>query len=79
MTRPPERVVHAVSPAGTELVRYDRAGQWYVEEPTGESFHVQLDGAIAFVVALGTIWYPERPGGGRLRREVWKHAEADGD
>jgi len=26
-----ERVVHAVMPDGCEIVRYDRAGKWYIE------------------------------------------------
>lgn len=46
-----DRKVHGVSPDGAEIVRYDRAGKWYLEHPiSGERRKVTVAEAAALAV-----------------------------
>lgn len=52
-----DRTVHAEHPEGEQIVRYERAGKWYIElvEPSthaGSRQFVHLDGAVARAVFL---------------------------
>lgn len=56
-----DRTVHAISPAGAEIVRYDRAGKWFMEgsahrQPMSLADAVDtalLPGATVFLGRLG--------------------------
>lgn len=81
-TRPSDRTVHAQTPNGAEVVRYDRAGKWYFEHPpvTGtKRTALTLAQAVSLAVegyeAGGTV-FPGRPGGSRFDEQYLKAAEA---
>lgn len=72
-----ERVEHARSVDGRELVRYDKVGKWYVEWP-GHMYpmeHVKIgraaDIAVEWLKNGGTI-YPKQYGGTRFVSELRK-------
>jgi hypothetical protein len=73
-----ERVVHATSPNGAELVRYDKAGKWYVESPLGSLIparHVSIREAALVAVTweeLGGTVPVQQYGGSRLHTEIRK-------
>lgn len=77
-TDPLERVVHAVSATGTELVRYDTAGKWYIEWPSGSMIpceHVTIAEAARTALrweAKGGTVLPKSYGGTRLHSEIRK-------
>lgn len=78
-----DRVAHAVSPRGAELVRYEAAGKWFVEHPYGTMIpaeHVKLRSAarraLQWEAEGGTI-FEGRPGGSRLRSEISKLRASD--
>lgn len=55
MTSNWDRVVHGHDSEGAEIVRYDRAGKWYIEPKDGKRRQVSLDEAARAAVA-GTTW-----------------------
>lgn len=65
-TKTEDRRVHA-SDAAYEVVRYDRAGKWYLEAKDGSSRgHISLSEAIRFAMDLqssGGMIHFRRPGG----------------
>ena len=62
-----DRRVHARLPDGTEVVRYDRAGKWYLEHPElPNRRHVTLQEAVEAVGELGTVVYLKTIGGNRF-------------
>jgi hypothetical protein len=72
------RTVHATSPEGDELVRYDRQGKWYIEPALGK-FREPV--TISRAVATAIHWHRtngsihlDRRGGARfdalVRRQV---------
>ena len=70
-----DRTVHAWTRDGAQLVRYERAGKWYVEyDPKSMKprRHVSLRAAAAFVVEAEAIGgtYVRRVGGSALATAV---------
>lgn len=67
-----DRRVHAWTPDGAEVVRYERAGKWYLEHPpaTGkERTSLTLAGAVQHALAAhrgGGRVFLRRPGGGQF-------------
>lgn len=73
----PDRKVHATG-ATWEVVRYDRAGKWYLEplpdSPHDKRKHVTIDRAARYAAAsqllgIGTVNFG-RPGGSAFDRRV---------
>ncbi len=68
MLKPTDRTVHATLPTqDAEVVRYDRAGKWYVEPRDPElrrrkRRRIALNEAVRLTVADGT-WHEGRTGG----------------
>lgn len=68
-----DRRVHARGKDGLEVVRYDRAGKWYLENPRPGSLiprrHVKISEAAKMARLLqkdgGTVFF-KIPGGGRF-------------
>lgn len=57
-----DRCVHAVLPDGREVVRYDRAGKWYIEGAKNCQ-RVNLRTAVRTATAAGTTVHLGLPGG----------------
>lgn len=62
-----DRTVHAIHPDGAAIVRYDRAGKWFLEELFGRRHRLQIPTAVDAAVRWvrhegGTIRYG-LPGG----------------
>ncbi len=72
-----DRQVHATMLDGGELVRYNRAGKWYVEYPTLPLPRkaVSLMGAVSVAVDLGATVHPNRPGGTAFRAALRRARE----
>lgn len=64
-----DRTIHGISQSGGEIVRYDRAGKWYVEYPT-HRLPVTVEDAALFATADRAQWLPGRPGGRRFDASV---------
>ncbi len=69
-----DRTVHAVLEDGRQVVRYDRAGKWYIEPlgypDTAKRRPVSLQEAVAVAAQTrGTVYYG-RPGGGLFDKRV---------
>lgn len=78
----PDRTVHAQAPDGSQIVRYDRAGKWYLEHPPATATkRTALTLARAVTVAVeahekgGTV-FPRLPGGGRFDEKYLEASEA---
>lgn len=74
-----DRTVHAHYP-GMDIVRYNRAGKWYLEptDPLAKRQHVTLRDAVnqavwASMFGGGQVFFG-RPGGGAFDREVARRA-----
>lgn len=74
-----DRTVHARSKDGREVVRYDRAGKWWIESPDGSRIRLNLTAAIseAYMMAHddgGVVVRWGQPGGqqfdARLRKAL---------
>lgn len=65
------RQIHAVMADGSEIVRYDRAGKWYLERRDGHK-HITLREAAEFAIEPGARINDARPGGQSFRAEVRK-------
>lgn len=61
-----DRAVHATSKDGDEIVRYDKAGKWWLERADGTRASLKIgeavEQAISFARAGGKI-HTRRPGG----------------
>lgn len=84
MADPFERVVHASieNAAGRgEIVRYDRAGKWYVEYSDGSRRKLTLDDAVALADAwwrTGGTPHFDRYGGTAFNRRLRAANQQDG-
>lgn len=61
-----DRTVHAKTVRGTEVVRYDRAGKWFVEGVDGWRHRVSLADAVRLATQPDAEVFLGRPGGGRF-------------
>lgn len=67
-----DRTVHAEN-EHCEIVRYDRAGKWYIEprDPGKQRRHVGIRSAASEAVKAPDMWiHYGRPGGGAFDRHV---------
>lgn len=71
-----DRTVHVTLRDGREVVRYDRAGQWYIEHPGGRRFRLLLADAVSWALDTGAQWHEGRPGGLLFDRAVRRAQEA---
>lgn len=62
-----QRTVHGLTHDGSEIVRYDRAGRWFIEQG-GSRKRVSLPEAVT--AALGGVAYPNVIGGWRFDRAL---------
>jgi len=70
-----DRTVHAEQPGRFQIVRYDRAGKWWIEyvAASGTVYRaVSLDEAVAYAVEFhdGLIHHKGRPGGSAFDRRL---------
>lgn len=65
-----DRRVHAVLPDGSEIVRYERAGKWWVEKSVRRP--VSLTEAVTLAVERDAVVYSGKPGGGTFDARVRK-------
>jgi len=78
MTGHDDRTVHAVRRHdGAEIVRYDRAGKWYLERVDGSRSPLTLRGAVR--EAVGGRVHFGRPGGRIFDAAVVRAREADAE
>jgi hypothetical protein len=61
---PFDRVVHATTVDGTEIVRYDKAGKWYAEPSEGKRRSISLSEAVDLAVSPGSTGTERRHTGG---------------
>lgn len=65
-----DRRIHGISTDGGEIVRYERAGKWYIEYPTGMRPRRALTvRSAASLAALGRAFLG-KPGGMRFDAKV---------
>jgi hypothetical protein len=77
-----DRTIHAEVPGIVEVVRYDRAGKWYIEPltPGLPRQHVTVTEAAEYAtfpeISSGRKWvyYPGLPGGKQFDRKVKQRA-----
>lgn len=60
-----DRRVHATLPDGREVVRYDRAGKWYVEGP-GKRKLITFGEAVDLALTVDSVIHAGRVGGSRF-------------
>lgn len=66
-----DRIVHALTRSGAEIVRYDRAGKWYIEHPRGTMLPArQVSVSEAARIAAPGIVNFNLPGGLVFERKV---------
>jgi hypothetical protein len=72
-----DRQIHAITAAGGEIVRYDRAGKWYIEYPILglPRQAVSLMGAVAEATRPGATVLDRRSGGTAFRAAVRRRRE----
>lgn len=73
MTGDADRTVHGFTDDGRQVVRYDRAGKWYIEYPEGagkKRRHVTITEAVRAAIS-GRVVYG-RPGGLAFEARVRK-------
>jgi hypothetical protein len=67
----PDRTVHATTLHGKQIVRYDRAGKWYLEDPPGRwRVRISLATAVCEAAQFGSYVYLGKPGGKRFDAAV---------
>lgn len=75
-----DRTVHAVCEDGREIVRYERAGKWYIEPKEGPRRPVTCAEAASVAAEAwrgdGAVWLG-RPGGGAFDRIVRAQSAVD--
>jgi len=68
-----DRTVHATRANGSEVVRYDRAGKWFLEwAVTARRKPLTVAEAAELAAAGDAAWYPNRPGGQAFDARVRK-------
>jgi hypothetical protein len=70
-----DRTVHAVLADGGEVVRYDRAGKWFLEYPYTRMIaarRLSLKQAVQHATSPDATVHLGRRGGTRFRAEVWR-------
>ena len=67
-----DRRVHGRAADGTEVVRYDRAGKWWIEDADGSRRPLSLAGAVDVMRQPQSIWYPGVLGGRAFDARVIK-------
>jgi hypothetical protein len=70
-----DRTVHAVTREGAEVVRYDRAGKWYIEWPAGTRIprkHIGINEAVNTAVTHCHKVNLDLPGGSVFDAKVRK-------
>lgn len=75
-----DRTVHATTHDGGEIVRYDRAGKWYVEYYTNR-YRVPIEQAVGAALAYDNAGTRVRfglPGGGAFDRLCRREIERRG-
>jgi hypothetical protein len=65
-----DRHVHIRLRDGREVVRYDRAGKWYIEHPDGRRFWLKFAEAVSWANDPGAEVFTGLPGGSRFDRAV---------
>lgn len=66
-----DRIVHALTATGAEIVRYERAGKWYVEPKDGSKRTPVTIARAAELAVAGTV-FPSRAGGQAFNAKVAK-------
>jgi hypothetical protein len=66
---PADRTVHARTAVGDEIVRYDRAGKWFIEY-AGSRRQITLAEAVGIATWPGATVFTGLPGGGAFDRKV---------
>jgi hypothetical protein len=73
---PLERIVHAKTADGTEIVRYDKAGKWYAEPSEGKRRSISLSEAVDLALSSGSSGADDRHyGGTRFQSEIRKRSK----
>jgi hypothetical protein len=67
-----DRRIHARTPDGWSIVRYDRAGKWYAEHDEKKRRSLTLDEAVQEASKLGTYLYLGVPGGNAFDAKMKK-------
>ena len=67
-----DRRVHASSDRGVEVVRYERAGKWYLEMPGVPRRRIKLDEAVQQATLPWVTWREGVPGGSTFDARVKK-------
>jgi hypothetical protein len=70
-----DRRVHAATPEGWEIVRYDRAGKWYAETLTWRE-RITFDMAVYHATRAGAKPHLGLPGGTRFDAAVQRKIRA---
>lgn len=65
-----ERIVHGTTADGHEIVRYDRAGKWYVEKADGTRTQISVKRAAELATRPGAQVFEGRYGGRLFRVAV---------
>lgn len=66
-----DRVVHGLTETSAEIVRYERAGKWYIE-PTDGSRRTAVTITRAAELAIAGTVFPNRAGGQAFNAKVAK-------
>lgn len=69
MTPKNDRTVHGITPDGCEIVRYDRAGKWYLEDGAGKRVRALRIADAAALAAQGRA-HLDKPGGQSFDKKV---------
>ena len=75
LTADHDRTVHAVWLNGSELVRYERAGKWYIENAHYTRDLLTSPEAVSAMLGADTV-YLDRQGGQIVSRRYRQRAEA---
>jgi hypothetical protein len=70
-----DRTIHAIDRHGKQIVRYDRAGKWYLEDQHGRwRVRISLAKAVHEATQVGSHVYLDLPGGQRFDAAVRRAA-----
>lgn len=71
-----DRTVHAMTRLGVEIVRYGRAGKWYIEGHRDQPrVRITLADAVRLAQQDGATAFLGRPGGRSFDAKINKHKE----
>lgn len=73
-----DRSVHASHSDGTEVVRYDRAGKWYIERASDPRIAVGLRRAVREALRSGMSVYLGLPGGTMFDSKIRTERQSGG-